>query len=157
MESVLKRCISGLPKTECPYIPKSYLQQYRSRTPRSIPDNAPNHMLAKRSFQFPDDLALSQTVANEPVVQCEERRLLGTQILIEKGQNVDSMLSRFVGNFIMMFSNQTSSQEVSKFQENQIYIGGSRIAFRWEIKGLYILYVLFIVIIVHHRKFSIFL
>lgn len=122
-ESVLKRCISELPKSECPYIPKSYLQQYRSRVPRSISDDdAQNHMLAKRSFQFPDGSALSQTVANEPIAQCEERRELGSQILMVKGQNVDLMLARFVSNFIMMFSNQTSSQEVSEFQEHHIII-----------------------------------
>lgn len=112
--SVLKRCISGLPKTECPYIPKRYLQQMRSRHSRSILPAQDGHMLTKRSpFQFPDGLGPSSQLADEPVVQCEERRLLGTQILIEKGQHFDSMLSRFVGNFIILFSNQTTSQEVS--------------------------------------------
>lgn len=108
----MKRCISGFPKTECPFIPKRYLQQIRSRHARSKENNNFRSLFEESPVRFPDSLsALSQV--NEPTVQCEERRQLGTQILIEKGQHVDSMLSRFVGNFIMLFSNETTSQEVS--------------------------------------------
>lgn len=115
---VLKRCISGLPKNECPFIPKKLLQQSRSRRVRSITYNETDFTrdLVKRSpIRFPDSLSpLSQTAVNEPVAECEDRRQLGIQILKEKGEYADSMLSRFVGNFIMMFSNQTTAQEVSK-------------------------------------------
>lgn len=114
--SVLKRCISGLPENECPRIPKRYLEHYRSRRVRRLINATVDFLLPyarkTRSVEFKDLTSLSQTVAKEPTAQCEERRQLGTQILIEKGQNVDSMLSRFVGNFIMLFSNQTTSQEV---------------------------------------------
>lgn len=48
----------------------------------------------------------------EPTIQCEEKRKLGQEILFEKGHHVDSMLSRFVGNFISHFSDLTESQEV---------------------------------------------
>lgn len=116
---VLKRCISGLPKNECPRIPKTILEQARSyRYKRSITQNDTDSSFdrIKRSpIQFPDSLIpLSQTEVNESPVVCEERRQLGAQILIEKGHYADSMLSRFVGNFIMIFSNQTTAQEVSK-------------------------------------------
>lgn len=120
---VLKRCISGLPKNECPFIPKRLLQHQtfsRNRRVRSITYNATDfpHDLVKRSpVRFPDTLPpLSQTAVNEPVVECEDRRQLGIQILKEKGESADSMLSRLVGNFIVMFSNQTTAQEVSGIQ-----------------------------------------
>lgn len=124
--SVLKRCISGLPTTECPYIPKRFIEQYQSRRTRSIlldhfdvtSDDSDQHH-QRNSVRTPrgaanvsDLIALPQLGVEAPV-QCEERRLLGQQILIEKGHHVDSMLSRFVGNFIMHFSNLTESQEVS--------------------------------------------
>lgn len=113
---VLKRCISGLPKDQCPFIPKKTLLLARSRYSRSIQYNhtdSPSHDLVKRSpFQFPDGLTPQSQKAVEEA-PCEERRLLGTQILNEKGRYADSMLSRFVGNFIMIFSNHTSAQEVS--------------------------------------------
>lgn len=122
---VLKRCISGLPTTECPYIPTRFIEQYQSRHTRSIllnhfdvsTDDDKHHQI--NSVRWPratanvsDLIALGQ-LGVEPTVQCEERRKLGQQILIEKGHHVDSMLSRFVGNFIMHFSNLTESQEVS--------------------------------------------
>lgn len=62
----------------------------------------------------PHPFAANQPAQNEPKAACEERRELGTQILIKKAEHVDSTLSRFVGNFIMLFSNQTTSQEVSR-------------------------------------------
>lgn len=70
----------------------------------------------KRSpIQFPDSLPpLNQKAVDEPVFECEERRQAGTFILKEKGESADSMLSRFVGNFIVIFSNQTTAQEVSR-------------------------------------------
>lgn len=116
---VLKRCISGLPTTECPFIPKRLIQQYQSRHTRSIllDDTDDTDELgavrARRRANVSDLIALSQ-LGIEPPAQCEERRKLGQQILIEKGHQVDSMLSRFVGNFIMHFSNLTESQEVSR-------------------------------------------
>lgn len=115
---VLKRCISGLPKNECPLIPKTILKQARiQRYRRSVTQNdtVPSFERIERSaIQFPDSLApLGQTAVNESPSVCEERRQLGTQILIDKGHYADSMLSRFVGNFIMIFSNQTTAQEVS--------------------------------------------
>lgn len=115
---VLKRCISGLPKSECPFIPKRILlqQAYSRRLRRSVIYNETDiqHDLVKRSpIRFPDELpSLSQKAVSEPKIECEDRRQLGTQILKEKGEYADSMLSRFVGNFIMIFSNQTIAQEV---------------------------------------------
>lgn len=89
----------------------------RSRRERSITHDgaAFSHDLVKRSpLLFPENIeSMSQTAVSEPV-QCEERRQVGTQILIEKGQAVDSLSSRFVGNLIAMFSNRTASQEVSR-------------------------------------------
>lgn len=118
MKIVLKRCISGLPKSGCPFIPKAYFQNTQTRYQRNIDSNDTISQFdrAKRSpIQFPDSLTpLSQTAVTEPPSICEQRRQVGTQILYEKGNNADSMLSRFVGNFIMIFSNQTTSQEVSK-------------------------------------------
>lgn len=115
---VLKRCISGLPSTECPFIPKRILEQARSRRIRSINYNETDspHDLVKRSpIQFPDSLTpYNQKAVDEPVFECEERRQVGTNILKEKRDNANSMLSRFVGNFIMIFSNQTTAQEVSR-------------------------------------------
>lgn len=113
---VLKRCISGLPKSECPFIPKAYLQDGRYRRSIESYDTIEQFDRTKRSpIQFPDSLTpLSQTAVVEPPNVCEQRRQVGTQILYEKGKYADSMLSRFVGNFIMIFSNQTTSQEVSK-------------------------------------------
>lgn len=119
---VLKRCISGLPSTECPFIPKRFIEQYQSRRTRSIPlkpidvvtdEKPPNSVRLPRGAANVNDLIALGQLGFEPKVQCEERRQLGQQILIEKGHHVDSMLSRFVGNFIMHFSNQTESQEVS--------------------------------------------
>lgn len=123
---VLKRCISGLPSTECPFIPKRFIEQYQSRRTRSIlldhfdvaTDENPSHhpvnsVRSPRGAANVSDLIALGQLGVEPKVQCEERRQLGQQILIEKGHHVDSMLSRFVGNFIMHFSNQTESQEVS--------------------------------------------
>lgn len=115
IEIVLKRCISGLPQTECPFIPKKTLLLARSRYSRSIVHNQTDysHDIVERStIRFPDELTpqSQKAVVEEP---CEERRILGSEILIEKGKFIDSMLSRFVGNFIMIFSNHTSSQEVS--------------------------------------------
>lgn len=131
--SVLKRCISGLPTTECPFIPKRFIEQYKSRrTRRSIlldhfdvatdDDGAPHHQqnsmrLPRQTTNVSDLIALGQLAA-EPTAKCEERRKLGQQILFEKGHHVDSMLSRFVGNFIMHFSNLTESQEVSALTDN---------------------------------------
>lgn len=118
---VLKRCISGLPKSECPFIPKRIIlqQAYSRRIRRNVIYNETDfqHDLVKRSpIRFPDELpSLSQKAVNEPKIECEDRRQLGTQILKEKGEYADSMLSRFVGNFIMIFSNQTTAQEVSNF------------------------------------------
>lgn len=115
MSLVLKRCISGLPKNECPRIPKRLLQRYR----RSLTFNDTEQSIdrLKRSpVVFPNDLtSLSQTAADEPVAKCEIARNVGSQILYEKGQYADSMLSRFVGNFIMIFSNETYAQEVMYF------------------------------------------
>lgn len=115
---VLNRCISGLPKTECPFIPKRILlEQARNRRIRSIPRNETNlsHDLVKRSpVKFPDSLTpYSQTAVDEPQFECEDRRQLVTNILKEKGEYANSMLSRFVGNFIVIFSNQTTAQDVS--------------------------------------------
>lgn len=116
---MLRRCISGLPKTECPYIPKVF------RSARSIAHNETDypHGLVKRSpIEYPGDLmAFSRTAVSEPTVECESRQRLGSQILLEKGQHADSMLARFVGNFIMIFSNQTNAQEVSECLEIQFY------------------------------------
>lgn len=118
---VLKRCISGLPKNECPYIPKILLKTHQafSRRLRSITYNETDfqHGPVKRSpIRFPDELtSFGQTAVNEPEFKCEDRRQLGTQILKEKGEYANSMLSRFVGNFILIFSNQTTAQEVSNF------------------------------------------
>lgn len=124
---VLKRCISGLPTNECPFIPKRFIEQYQSRHTRSIlldhiddavDDQHHDHYqsnsarLPRGAANFSDLIALSQLGIEQPAL-CEERRKLGQQILIEKGHNVDSLLSRFVGNFIMHFSNLTESQEVS--------------------------------------------
>lgn len=111
---VLKRCISGLPPTECPFIPKRTLELARSRRVRSIDHNVTVSALVKRSpIQFPDSLSpLNQKAVDEPA--CDERRLLGVSILQEKGEYTDSMLSRFVGNFIIIFTNQTLAQEVSR-------------------------------------------
>lgn len=114
---VLKRCISGLPQNGCPRIPKKTLLLARSRYSRSVVHNSTDypHDLVKRSpLRFPDDLipqSQKKAVEESP---CEERRHLVTEILLEKGRYADSMLSRFVGNFIMIFSNHTSSQEVSE-------------------------------------------
>lgn len=116
---VLKRCISGLPKNGCPRIPKVILEQARSqRYRRHIIENDTDlsfDRIKRSPIQFPDSLTpFSQTAVNESPSVCEERRQLGAQILIDKGHYADSMLSRFVGNFIMIFSNQTTAQEVSK-------------------------------------------
>lgn len=115
---VLKRCISGLPSTECPFIPKRILEQARSRRIRSANYNETNssHDLVKRSpIQFPDSLTpYNQKAVDEPIFECEERRQVGTNILKEKRDNANSMLSRFVGNIIVIFSNQTTAQEVSR-------------------------------------------
>lgn len=63
---------------------------------------------------FGELTALNQrTAVQEPDTKCEERRQLGQQILIDKVHHFDSMLSRFVGNFISLFSNSTNTQEVS--------------------------------------------
>lgn len=103
---VLNRCVSALPQSTCPFIPSRYLQQIKSRSTRET--SAP--------IRFPDTFAaLSQVSVQEPVMQCEERRLLGSQILNKKAQDYDSMLSRFAGNLIRLISNETSSQEVSWF------------------------------------------
>lgn len=94
----------------------------RSRRVRSIEYNQTNseHDRVKRSpIQFPDTLSsLNQKAVDEPVVDCDDRRQLGTQILKEKGEYADSMLSRFVGNIVVMFSNQTTAQEVSLMRHN---------------------------------------
>lgn len=110
---VLNRCVSALPQSTCPFIPSRYLQQIKSRSTRDT----------SSPIRFPDTFAaLSQvTVVEEPVLQCEERRLLGSQILNKKAQDYDSMLTRFVGNLIRLVSNQTSSQEVSFIVELAIF------------------------------------
>lgn len=106
-----------MPETECPFIPKAYLEHAQGRYRRSIAQNDTNYSydrIQRSPLQFPDSLpSLGQTAVREPANKCEERRQLGTQILQDKGKYFDSMLSRFVGNFIMIFSNQTTSQEVS--------------------------------------------
>lgn len=93
------------------------MEQARSRRIRSVNFNETNssHDLVKRSpVQFPDSLTpQNQKAVDEPVFECEERRQVGTIILKEKGEFADSMLSRFVGNIIVIFSNQTTAQEVS--------------------------------------------
>ncbi|XP_055298672.1 choline transporter-like 2 isoform X2 [Sitodiplosis mosellana] len=128
----LKRCISGLPQNECPIFPKSILKQARSqRYRRSVTQNDTAlslNRIGRSPIRFPDNLtALSQTAVNEPPLDCKERNKLGTQILIEKGHYTDSMLSRFVGNFIMIFSNQTNAQEMGqRIVEDVLKI-------RWEI------------------------
>lgn len=115
---VLKRCISGLPQNECPFIPKKTLLLARSRYSRSVvvhnSTDYPHDLVKRSPFRFPDDLIpqSQKKAVDEP--PCEERRHLVTEILLEKGKYADSMLSRFVGNFIMIFSNHTSSQEVSE-------------------------------------------
>lgn len=145
---VLKRCVSGLPTDECPFIPKQYLQQLllrrnarnldtpfssdSSMSPFSSPSlpSLPSSSSGTNAFDKIESLA--QTAVQEPTVQCEERRQLGQQILIEKVQKVDSMLSRFVGNFLSHFtSNSTYSEEVNEnFQSYLFFI-------------LYIIYVCF--------------
>lgn len=68
---------------------------------------------SRRSINDSHLSVMNQLAIQEPTAQCEERRKLGQQILIEKGHHFDSMLSRFVGNFILHYSNSTESQEVS--------------------------------------------
>lgn len=110
-KTVLNRCISGLPSTQCPYIPKKIIQQYKSRRVRdtySILDiDRTNNNDTRQDFPY----TLQQVAVQEP--QCEEKRLLGQEILLEKGHHVDSMLSRFVGNFISHISGESESQKVS--------------------------------------------
>lgn len=74
-----------------------------------------HHLRMRRSnlTTFDDLTIMDQRRQEEPEAQCEERRQVGQQILIEKVNHFDSMLSRFVGNFILHFSNSTQSQEVS--------------------------------------------
>lgn len=115
----MKRCISGLPTGECPRIAKTYLERYQliKRTSRSIPDSLADDepmadFPAVPAIFDPQQRHRRQVAVQESTIQCEERRKLGQQILIEKVQKVDSMLSRFVGNFISHFSNSTNSQEV---------------------------------------------
>ncbi|XP_031621563.1 CTL-like protein 2 isoform X2 [Contarinia nasturtii] len=115
----LKRCISGLPKNECPRLSKTLLQRYRrslSLDDTDHPLDQSQRTVSKQSpVLFPNDLtSSSQTAANEPVITCEIARNVGTQILYEKGQYADSMLSRFVGNFIMLFSNEKTAQEMGQ-------------------------------------------
>lgn len=102
--TVLNRCVSALPKSTCPFIPSRYLQQIKSRSSRDT----------STPIRFPDTItALSQISVQEPAMQCEERRQLGSFILNKKAEEFDSLLSRFVGNLIMHISDKTSAQEVS--------------------------------------------
>lgn len=104
MFTVLKRCVSALPKSTCPFIPSRYLQQIKSRS--ALDTSTP--------IRFPDTIyALSQISVQEPVMQCEERRQLGSFILNKKAEEFDSLLSRFVSNLIMHISDKASAQEVS--------------------------------------------
>lgn len=119
-QTVLKRCVSGLPTDECPFIPKQYLQQLLLR--RNARGLESSSSLSESPFSSPSatptnvfDKIESLAQVEEPAIQCEERRQLGQQLLIEKVQKVDSMLSRFVGNFISHFSNSTNSEEVNIF------------------------------------------
>lgn len=114
---VLKRCISGLPTDECPRIPKRYLEQYQLNRPRrSIPSGQSDTISALPELLNASVQQQAQIANQESKIQCEERRQLGQQILIEKVHKVDSMLSRFVGNFISHISNTTNSQEVHKLE-----------------------------------------
>lgn len=116
---VLKRCVSGLPSDKCPFIPKQYLQQLMlRRNSRAIESSSSSLSPApppppSSANEFDKIESLAQVAVQEPA--CEQRRQLGQQILIEKLQRVDSMLSRFVGNFISHFSNTTNAQEVNHF------------------------------------------
>lgn len=111
---VFKRCISGLPPNECPLIPKRYLLQH-SRKPRSatvyeIPES--DSVIRRVLRENSNNSNVAQYAAQTSNGQCEERRQVGQEILFEKIHRFDSWLSRFVGNFLMHFSNSTNSQQV---------------------------------------------
>lgn len=110
-ETVLNRCISGLPSTQCPYIPKKIIQQYKIRHVRDTHSTFDIDITNRNETRHNFPYALQQVAVQEP--QCEEKRLLGQEILLEKGHHVDSMLSRFVGNFISHISGESESQKVS--------------------------------------------
>lgn len=108
---VLKRCISALPEDECPYIPASVIKERRVerkyvQITSTIPQSGQSRYVSRDSKQLD-----KSSKSND---DCQEKRDIGQEIIIEKMVETNTLPMRFAENIIFHMSGGTADSKQVK-------------------------------------------
>lgn len=105
---VLKRCISALPEDECPYIPKSYLSEKRPRIYSQLAAQIPGTSSTSRYTSNSNSNKSNNRSPKQEEDQCQEKREIGQEIIIEKMYKTNTLVMRVAENIIFHLSGGTA-------------------------------------------------
>lgn len=99
---VFKRCISALPEDECPYIPASYLKERRPKKYSQLTAQIPQSTMTRYASGSSISKNLDKSAKSND--DCQEKRDIGQEIIIEKMVETNTLPMRFAENIIFHMS-----------------------------------------------------